>query len=76
MKTQTAEKEQFITDAVGHRVGVILDLATYERLREAAEDNADVRTYRSVKSKVAGEISKGEYSTLGDYRAKRPRKAK
>ena len=29
-----ADKEQFLTDANGKRTGVVLDLATYERLRE------------------------------------------
>ena len=45
----------------------MLDLPTYERLREAPEDNADVRAYRAAKSRVAGEIARGEYATLTDY---------
>ena len=76
MKTVLAEKEQFIVDASGERVGVVLDLPTYEQLREAAEDNLDVRAYRAARSRVAGEIARGEYTTLADYRAKRSRKRK
>jgi hypothetical protein len=76
MKTVLAEKEQFIVDASGERVGVVLDLPTYEQLREAAEDNLDVRAYRAARSRVAGEITRGEYTTLADYRAKRSRKRK
>jgi hypothetical protein len=76
MKTVLAEKEQFIVDTSGQRVGVVLDLPTYEQLREAAEDNLDTRAYRAAKPRVAGEIARGEYVTLGDYRAKRPRKSK
>ena len=41
MKT-LALKEQFVTDAGGKRLGVLLDLATYERLREAEEELADI----------------------------------
>ena len=76
MKAVLAEKEQFIIDASGQRVGVVLDLPTYEQLREAAEDNLDVCAYRTAKSRVAGEVARGEYATLADYRAKRLRKRK
>jgi hypothetical protein len=76
MKTVLAAKEQFIVDASGQRVGVVLDMPTYEQLRETAEDNLDVRAYRAAKTRVAGEIARGEYTTLGDYRTKRSRKAK
>jgi hypothetical protein len=76
MKTMLEEKGQFIVDASGQRVGVLLDLQTYERLREAAEDNADLLSYRAAKSRVAVEIARGEYATLADYDSKRSRKRK
>jgi hypothetical protein len=76
MKTSLAAKEQYIVDASGERVGVVLDLPTYEQLREAAEDNLDLRAYRAAKPRVAGEIVRGEYTTLAGYRAKRARKQK
>jgi hypothetical protein len=76
MKPVLAEKEQFIVDAAGQRVGVVLDLPTYEQLREAAEDNLDVCAYRAAKPRVAAQIARGEYVTLAEYRAKRSRKAK
>jgi len=76
MKTVLEEKEQFIVDASGERVGVLLDLPTYERLREAAEDNADLRSYRTAKSRVAEEITRGNYETLADYAKKRAARRK
>ena len=76
MKTVLAEKEQFIVDTSGQRVGVVLDLASYEQLLEAAEDNLDLRAYRVAKSYVSDEIAHGKYATLADYRAKRARKSK
>lgn len=76
MKTVLEEKEQFIVDASGQRVGVLLDLHTYERLREAAEDNADILSYRAAKSRVAGEIARGECATLAEYGSKRSRERK
>jgi hypothetical protein len=41
MKAFVLKDEQFVTDAKGRPVGVLLDLKTYERLREAEEDLAD-----------------------------------
>jgi PHD/YefM family antitoxin component YafN of YafNO toxin-antitoxin module len=76
MKTVLEEKEQFIVDSTGQRVGVLLDLSTYERLREAAEENEDIRSYRAAKSRVAAEIGRGDYTTLADYGSKRSRKRK
>lgn len=74
MKIALPEKEQFIVDAAGHRVGVLLDLSTYEQLRAAAEENLDVRAYRAAKPRVAAEVARGEYATLADYRSKRARR--
>jgi hypothetical protein len=74
VKTILPEKEQFIVDASGKRIGVVLDVSTYERLRQAAEDNADIRAYRAAKPRVSGEIARGEFATLEDYRGKRSRK--
>jgi len=76
MKTVLAEKEQFIVDASGRRIGVVLDVSTYERLREAAEDNADLRAYRAAKPRVSGEMGRGEFATLEHYRGERSRKRK
>lgn len=76
MKTVLVEKEQFIVDASGERVGVLLDLPSYERLREAAAENADIRAYRAAKARVAGEVACGEFATVEEYRSKRARKRK
>jgi predicted RNA-binding protein len=46
------------------------------RLREAAEDNANIRAYRAAKVRVSGEISRGEFALLEDSRGKRSRKRK
>jgi len=43
MKAAVLKDEQFVTDADGKRVGVLLDLRAYERLREAQEELADVQ---------------------------------
>jgi hypothetical protein len=71
MKTPELHEEQFVTDGKGKRVGVLLDLKTYDRLREAEEELADVRAYDAAKPKVTADLKAGRFSTLADYRAKR-----
>jgi hypothetical protein len=62
---------QFVTDQKGKRVAVMLDLKTYERLVEAADEASDLRNYRKTKPKIAAEIARGDFVTLAQYRAKR-----
>lgn len=66
-----AKPPQYVTDAKGRRIGVVLDLTSYERLLAASEDTADVRAYRKAKPKIEAEVSRGQVITLADYKAKR-----
>jgi hypothetical protein len=76
MKTLAAKEELFLTDAKGRRTGVVLDLATYEHLRDAEEELADIRTYDALHDRARTEIAAGQFATLASYRAGRHRKAK
>ncbi|HEV7925192.1 MAG TPA: hypothetical protein VGR14_07555 [Verrucomicrobiae bacterium] len=76
MKTLAGKEELFLTDAEGKRTGVLLDMQTYERLREAEEELADIRAYDSTRKRVHSEIDAGQFSTLAAYRAGRERKSK
>ena len=76
MKTAVLKDAQFVTDADGKRVGVLLDLKAYERLREAQEELADVEAYDAAVPTVRAEIASGQFATLAAYRAKRARKRK
>ncbi len=69
-------EEQFLTDAEGKRVGVLLDLRAYERLREAEEQLADIRAYDKAQPAVRAEIAAGQFVTLAEYRVSRARKRK
>jgi hypothetical protein len=71
MKFAIAE-EQFVTDPRGERVGVLLDLPTYKRLREAEEELSDIRAYDAARPKVATELAAGNFTTLAGYRARHP----
>ena len=76
MKTLTAKEEQFLTDAKGKRTGVLLDLQTYEHLRAAEEELADIRDYDALHDRAHAEIAAGQLTTLTSYRAVRKPKAK
>ena len=72
----TALKEQFLTDAGGKRLGVLLDLHTYERLREAEEELADIAAYDEARPKAMAEVQAGHCSTLAEYRTNRAQKGR
>jgi len=76
MKALVAKEEHFITDANGKRTGVVLDLKTYEQLREAEEELADIQAYDALHDRAHKEIAAGQFETLTSYRASRKRKAK
>ena len=71
MRTLVLKDEQFVTDASGRRVGVLLDVKTYDRLREAEEELADIRAYDTVRPRVQAEVEAGKFLSLTDYRTKR-----
>ena len=69
-------KEQFVTDANGKRVAVLLDLKTYAQMREAQEELADIQAYDAARPKIGAELARGDFTTLADYRASRGRNGK
>lgn len=71
MKPMVLHDEQFVTDGKGKRVGVLLDLKVYARLREAEEELADIRAYDNARPKVMADLKAGNFSTLSEYRIKR-----
>ena len=76
MKALAAKEEQFLTDAKGKRTGVLLNLDTYERLREAEEELADIHAYDALHDRAHSEIATGQFSTLTNYQVRRGRKVK
>ena len=71
MKSFGPKEAQFVTDASGHRVAVLMNLKTYERLREAEDDLRDIRAYDAARPKVMAELAAGHSLTLAAYRSKR-----
>lgn len=76
MKALALRDEQFVTDASGKRLGVLLDVATYDRLREAEEELSDIRAYDTARPKVQAEVAAGKVISLADYQTRRTTRRK
>jgi hypothetical protein len=76
VKTAVLRAEQFVTDAEGKRVGVLLDLRAYERLRKAQEELVGIQAHDTALPTVRSDIASGEFASLAAYQAKRARKRK
>ena len=76
MKTLADKDELFLTDAKGKRTGVVLDLSTYQRLREAEEELAEIEAYDAARPKVLSEIAAGYFTGVDEYRSSRGRRSK
>lgn len=48
--------ERYLTDAVGNRIGVILDMAVFERLLEELEDLEDIRDGEAALAALAAGV--------------------
>ncbi len=60
-------RTEFVTNAVGKRVAVLLDLKSYARLKEAAEDLADIRVYDKARPRAIAEVKRGHSVTLAQH---------
>ena len=65
------KEPQFVTNRQGRRVSVLLDIKSYERLLAAAEESADLKSYRKAKPRVDAEIERGEFVTLAKFRRRK-----
>lgn len=66
-----AAKEQFIVNTKGRRLGVVLDVRTYERLRAAEEELADIRAYDAAAPAAHRALASGECLPLAACRTRR-----
>ena len=55
---------------------MVLNLETYERLRAAEEELADIHAYDALHDRARSEIAAGQFVTLTSYRADRKRRVK
>lgn len=67
-------KKKYLTDEAGKRVGVIVDIDTFERIENELDELACIRAYDKAKPEGDAAVQRGEYVTLEEYLAKRKSK--
>ncbi len=67
-------KKKYLTDEAGKRVGVIVDLKTFERIEDELDELACIRAYDKAKPEAGAAVQRGDYVTLEEYLAKRKSK--
>lgn len=72
MKTATLGVPQFVTDAKGRQVGVLLNLKAYKRLLEAKEELEDIAAYDAARPKVLAELHLGDFLTIQEFLVRHP----
>lgn len=70
MKSATLKAPQFVTDEKGRQIGVLLNLKTYQILREAQEELEDIAVYDAARPKVMKELANGDFMTITEFMAK------
>jgi hypothetical protein len=74
MKSVAQKGEHFVVDGSGQRVAVVLDIGSYQKLIDAAEDNADLRAYKAAKPTIDAQMARGDFTTIEEFRGKRSRR--
>jgi hypothetical protein len=65
-----APAEQFVIDADGNRLGFLLDLKTYECLRDAEEELGDIRAFDTAWPQAQADLKSAKTISLSEYKAK------
>ena len=69
----TQKNAQYITDHAGKRVGVVLDLRTFEKMEDELDAYYCKRAYEKAKPETDAEMKRGEFISIGEIVARRNR---
>jgi len=65
------KKKRYITDQAGKRVGVMLDLPTFQKMEDELDDYYSRRAYEKAKPGTDGEIKRGDFVTIEEVISRR-----
>lgn len=68
------KKRQYVTDRHGKRVGVLLDVKTYEKMQDELDDYHSKRAYEKAKPLTDAELKRGEFVTLRELISRREKR--
>ena len=60
-------RTEFVTNSLGRRIAVLIDMKSYTRLKEAAEELADIRAYDEARPRALAEVKRGQFVTLAEH---------
>lgn len=64
-------QEQYLTDAEGHKVAVVIDIETYHKLIDELDEFHCLKGYEQALTETEPEIAAQDYMTLDNYLASR-----
>ena len=65
------KKKQYLTDQSGKRVGVVLDIDTYQKMQDDLDDYYCRKSYQRAKPSTDAEIKRGDFVTIDEIAAER-----
>lgn len=68
------KRKRYLTDDRGKRVGVILDMKTFEKMQDDLDDYYCGKAYDEAKPLTDAEIKRGEFVTLSEMVAERQKR--
>ena len=70
------QTEQYIINESGKKIGALIDIKVFRKMLAMLDEYQSIKEYRSSKIKTDEEISRGEFITLSDLKAKISKKKK
>lgn len=61
------QAEQYLTDADGNKIAVVIDIATYQKMLDELDELYCLKGYEQAVVETDPEIASGDYTTLDQY---------
>ncbi|NKB18491.1 MAG: hypothetical protein HC770_11425 [Pseudanabaena sp. CRU_2_10] len=61
------QAEQYLTDADGNKIAVVIDIATYQKMLDDLDELYCLKGYEQAVVETDPEIASGDYTTLDQY---------
>jgi hypothetical protein len=58
------QAEQYLTDADGNKIAVVIDIATYQKMLDELDEFYCLKGYEQAVAEPDPELASGEYTTL------------
>jgi hypothetical protein len=58
------QAEQYLTDADGNKIAVVIDIATYQKMLEELDEFYCLKGYEQAVAETDPEIASGDFTTL------------